>query len=106
MSEPYEEEMLNRARWLCDNRGEREIRLDKAHDVPFKAFRSDRLSLAIEVASDQVQVAMTFEWISVAWLIYYVEPWAPDESIFRTKHYQECVELMRGLMLLDDLADV
>ena len=103
--EPFEEEMLKRARWLCENRGEREIRLDKAHEVPFRVFKTDRLSLSIEESADQVQIALKHEEKLGMWLIYYAAH-PPDESIFKPEHYEECAKLMRPLMVLDDLADV
>lgn len=105
MSEPFEDEMLRRARRLVENRGEREIRLDKAYDVPFKVFKTDRLSLAIDSRNDRLSVAMTFAGISGSWLIYYVAQ-PHNESIFRPEHYEKCAELMRSLMLLEDLANV
>lgn len=104
MSEPYEEEMLQRARWLCENRGEEEICLDKAHEVKFRSFRFGRLSASIDERTDQVRVALKFEGIDGSWLIYYES--IDGGPIFRTEAYKEAVEIMRPLMLLDDLADV
>jgi len=105
MSDPFEEEMLRRARQLCVTRGRRIVKVDKAYDVPYHAFKDDRLSVSIRESTNQVEVAMTLEWISGSWLIYYVDPYQPSESIFRPEHYEEAVELMRQMMILEDLAD-
>lgn len=98
--------MLRRARKLVETRGEREIRLDKAHELPFLSFKTDRLSLAIDSTTDKLQIAIKSKGLFGARLIYYEDPWRLQDSIYKPGRYQEAVEIMRKAMLLEDIADV
>ena len=104
MSESIEQEMLRRARTLCETRGKR---VDRLHHDWFRDYRADRLHLSIREEDDQVLVCLSPIGSINDWAVYYpdLDP-ADDNSIYLSEQYEECVELMRAVMVLDDLADV
>jgi len=107
MSEPYEEEMLRRARRLVEAYGDRTSKVDKAYDVWFRSYRVGDLYLEIREADDKVLVSLrNMGGAGGIWAVYYPNMGFPNDSVYKPEHYQECVELMRPLMVLDDLADV
>ena len=107
MSEPFEEEMLQRARQLVTTRGKR---VDRGHHDWFLAYQADRLYLSIREDDDKVGVHLKHPDKVGVWAIYYVDLdhviGVTSESIYQPEHYEECVKLMRALLVLDDLADV
>jgi hypothetical protein len=105
-SEPYEEEMLQRARILCETRGTLEMMDEKGRSIPFMVFRTDRLRLAIDTRTNEIQIGLRNEVGVGLWAIYHVDTSLGQYSVFKPERYQECVELMRPLMVLDDLADI
>jgi len=108
MSEPFEEEMLQRARQLVTTRGKR---VDRGHHDWCLFYKSGRIHLSIREDDDQtIRVALELLGKVGIYTIYY-----PDldhdigqtsESIYMPQHYEECVMLMQALLVLDDLADV
>lgn len=104
-SESYEEEMLKRARKLAETRGRRQ---DKGLHDWFLSCYVGRLYVEIREADDQVLVSLRNRGSapSGTWAVYYPELDFPAHSIYKPEFYQECVELMREAMILDDLADV
>ena len=107
LSDPHEEEMLRRARILVETRGKRVDRGD--HDW-FWTYRSGRLHLSIRECDDKVSVSLKLRDKPGVYTIYYIDLdhdiGANTESIFMFQHYKECVDLMEGLMILDDIANV
>lgn len=103
MSETLLEEMLRRARHLAMTRGQR--RDVDLHDW-MTVFRQGRIHCAVREDDDKVMISLREESGRLCNWIYFIDMDRESDSLYKPECYEEATSLMRGMMVLDDLADV
>jgi len=105
MEETVLQEMLRRATHLALTRGKQ---IDGSRTKELR-YQDGRLSLRLpesRVGYSTVVVALLRPASICTFGVIYNKGEIEDWDCFQPEHYEECVEIMRSLLVLEDLADV